>query len=157
MVATLAGRTGFRLSRFFAVLAVFVCVAATASASLPFDTVFKGKAKFDKLVSQADQWKSLPLGERTAAIGRALVGTPYKGFTLEIHDRIEAPSVNFLGLDCWTFFEVALGEGVQGRGRGEVAADVDGGDLMKLLGAAVASEVDEDGDGVGVGSEEGAG
>ena len=55
------------------------------------------------------------------------------------------------------FFEVALGEGVQGRGRGEVAADVDGGDLMKLLGAAVASEVDEDGDGVGVGSEEGAG
>lgn len=109
MVATLAGRTGGRMSRLLSVLVVFVCVAASASASLPFDTVFKGKTRFDQLVAQADQWKSLPLGERTAAIGRALVGTPYKGYTLEIHDRVEAPSVNFQGLDCWTFFEVALG------------------------------------------------
>lgn len=82
---------------------------AASAASLPFDTVFKGKDKFNQLVSQADQWKSLPIGERTAAVGRALIGTPYKGYTLEIDDHVEAPSVNFVGLDCWTFFETALG------------------------------------------------
>ena len=36
-------------------------------------------------------------------------GTPYKSYTLEIHDRIESPSVNFYGFDCWTFFETSLG------------------------------------------------
>lgn len=49
-----------------------------------------------------------PAGERTAAVGRALCGTPYKSFTLEIDDHEEAPSVNFSGLDCWTFFETSL-------------------------------------------------
>ena len=75
---------------------------------LPFDTVFKGKDRFNALVAQADKWKSLPIGERTATVGRALVGTPYKSYTLEIDDRIEAASANFNGLDCWTFFEVSL-------------------------------------------------
>lgn len=92
------------------VLLIFlVSFAAAAQAELPFDTVFKGRARFDQLVARADAWKPLPIGERTAAVGRALVGTPYKGFTLEIDDRVEAPSVNLNGLDCWTFFEVALG------------------------------------------------
>jgi len=77
-------------------------------ASLHFDTVFKGREKFDQLVAQADAWKPLPIGDRTAAVGRALVGTPYRGSTLEIDDHIEAPSVNLTGLDCWTFFEAAL-------------------------------------------------
>lgn len=36
-------------------------------------------------------------------------GTPYVGLTLEIDDHIESASVNFKGLDCWTFFETALG------------------------------------------------
>lgn len=81
---------------------------ANARAALPFDTVFKGRAKFDQLVAQADAWKLLPIGERTAAVGRALCGTPYKGSTLEIDDRVEAPSVNLGGLDCWTFFESSL-------------------------------------------------
>lgn len=80
-----------------------------AAGTLPFETVFKGKARFDALVAMADPWKTLPIGERTAAVGKAMVGTPYKNFTLEIDDRIEAPSVNLLGLDCWTFFEAALG------------------------------------------------
>ena len=31
------------------------------------------------------------------------------GYTLEIDDRVECPSANFDGLDCWTFFEIALG------------------------------------------------
>jgi hypothetical protein len=50
----------------------------------------------------------LPIGARTAAVGQALVGTRYKHFTLEIDNRIESPSVNFQGMDCWTFFEIAL-------------------------------------------------
>ncbi len=59
--------------------------------------------------AQANNWKSLPIGDRTAAVGRALVGTRYKSFTLEIDDQVEAPSANFFGMDCWTFFEIALG------------------------------------------------
>lgn len=81
------------------------------AARLPMSTVFKGQEKFDRLVgmAQAEDWRALPLGERTARVGRALVGTPYVNYTLEIDDRIEAPSVNLNGLDCWTFYEVSLG------------------------------------------------
>lgn len=79
-----------------------------AAASLRSETVFKGRAKFDQLVARGETWQTLPIGERTAAVGRALVGTPYKSFTLEIDDHIEAPSVNLNGFDCWTFFESAL-------------------------------------------------
>ena len=79
---------------------------------LPMDVVFQGRTRFDSLVAQlgscAERLRALPIGERVAWFGQVFVGTPYKGFTLEIHDRIEAPSVNLNGLDCWTFFEVAL-------------------------------------------------
>ncbi len=89
-----------------------ICSAALASQSrLPFSTVFKGQDQFNRLVAKAkaENWKALPIGERTAAVGQALVGTRYKHFTLEIDNRIESPSVNFNGMDCWTFFEIALG------------------------------------------------
>lgn len=92
-------------------LSLFATVAPSGAAEnfgLPFETVFKGRERFNALVAQGDKWKGLPIGERTAAVGRALVGTSYKSYTLEIDDRIEAPSVNFNGLDCWTFFEVSL-------------------------------------------------
>lgn len=96
--------------RLFLLSLVFLSLwASFAQAQLPFSTVFQGKAKFDQLVAQAPAWKSLPIGERAATVGRALVGTPYKSYTLEIDDRTEAASVNFNGLDCWTFFETALG------------------------------------------------
>ncbi len=77
---------------------------------LPFSTVFKGQDQFNRLVAKAKSgnWKALPIGERTATVGQALVGTRYKHFTLEIDNRIESPSVNFQGMDCWTFFEIAL-------------------------------------------------
>ena len=78
------------------------------SPALPFSTVFIGRDRFDALLARATPAVGLPIGQRTAIIGRALAGTPYKGFTLEIDDRIEAPSVNFNGLDCWTFFEISL-------------------------------------------------
>ena len=92
------------MPRFISPLIALLAMTVAAAAALPFDTVFKGRSKFDAMVANADQWKDLPIGERTAAVGKALVGTPYKGYTLEIDDHVEAPSVNFLGLDCWTFF-----------------------------------------------------
>jgi hypothetical protein len=90
---------------------LLICHAAAASESrLPFKTVFKGRDQFDRLVSLAksNDWKSLPIGQRAAAVGQALLGTRYKHFTLEIDNRVEAPSVNFQGVDCWTFFEISL-------------------------------------------------
>src|SRR6059058_841267 len=91
---------------------VLICsVAAAMESRLPFSTVFKGQDQFNRLVAKAKSgnWQALPIGERTAAVGQALVGTRYKHFTLEIDNRIEAPSANFYGMDCWTFFEIALG------------------------------------------------
>ena len=94
-----------RSSLFFIIL---LLAAARLPAELPFDTVFKGREKFDAIVAQAAAWKQYPIGARIALAGRALAGTPYKSFTLEIDDRTEAPSVNLLGFDCWTFFETSL-------------------------------------------------
>jgi Protein of unknown function (DUF1460) len=86
---------------------------ATGSSKLllPLDTIFKGEAKYRALVKLAKtgQWSALPIGERIIKVAEELRGTPYENFTLEIDDRIESPSVNFHGLDCWTFFETCLG------------------------------------------------
>jgi hypothetical protein len=103
-------RIPFFFARLLSALSLLVVLgSAPASASgLSFDTVFKGTRQFDALVAQAENWKGLPIGERVATVGRAMTGTPYKSFTLEIDDRVEAPSVNLTGLDCWTFFESAL-------------------------------------------------
>src|SRR5213082_3755523 len=90
---------------------ILICSAAAAMESrLPFSTIFRGQDQFNRLVAKAksENWAELPIGERTAAVGQALVGTRYKHFTLEIDNRIESPSVNFQGMDCWTFFEIAL-------------------------------------------------
>jgi Protein of unknown function (DUF1460) len=90
---------------------LLICSSAFAFGTrLPFSTVFKGRDQFDQLVAiaKSNDWKSLPIGQRTAAVGQALLGTRYKHFTLEIDNRIEAPSVNFQGMDCWTFFEISL-------------------------------------------------
>ncbi len=86
-------------------------MAVAGESRLPFKRVFKGERQFNRLVSLAkkNNWRSLPIGERTATVGQALLGTRYKHFTLEIDNRIEAPSVNFAGMDCWTFFEISLG------------------------------------------------
>src|SRR2546423_1480012 len=99
------------MGKIISVLSFVMLATAGAESRLPFSTVFKGRDKFDNLVTKAKQenWKALPIGERTAAVGRGLVGTRYKSFTLEIDNRIEAPSANFQGMDCWTFYEIALG------------------------------------------------
>jgi hypothetical protein len=99
-----------RLARFVLPLLLVAATARTSEARLPFGTVFKGREQFNRLVSQAtaNNWSALPIGQRTAAVGQALVGTRYKYFTLEIDNHIEAPSVNLQGMDCWTFFEISL-------------------------------------------------
>lgn len=93
-----------------------VCLAfatiVSAADRLPMEVVFKGQDRFQAVVArvqpQIPSLRALPIGERVAWFGQLLVGTPYKGHTLEIDDRIEAASCNLYGLDCWTFFESAL-------------------------------------------------
>lgn len=85
--------------------------AARAAEFLPQNRAFLGPDRFQRLVAlaEAGNWRAQPIGQRVALFGQAMTGTKYVAWTLEIDDRIESPSVNFLGLDCWTFFETALG------------------------------------------------
>ncbi|MEM6916985.1 MAG: N-acetylmuramoyl-L-alanine amidase-like domain-containing protein, partial [Verrucomicrobiota bacterium] len=78
---------------------------------LPFSTIFQGEDRFQDIVAKAtaENWRELPMGDRIVRFARQLHGLPYENFTLEIDDHIESPSVNLNGLDCWTFFEQALG------------------------------------------------
>lgn len=86
-------------------------VESPGSIDLPYARVFRGESEFEALVqkAQSENWRSLPLGERTVAVGLALLGTPYENYTLEIDDHTESPSVNLRGVDCWTYFEISLG------------------------------------------------
>ncbi len=98
------------MRRALLILVLIFAVTSVRAGSLPFSTVFRGQDKFDRLAAEAraNDWSALPIGERTATVGRALVGTRYQSFTLEIDNRIEAASANFAGMDCWTFFEISL-------------------------------------------------
>jgi hypothetical protein len=77
---------------------------------LPMSVVFQGESKFQAIVAKAERenWRNLPLSERTIRVAREMVGTPYVNYTLEVDDRIESPVVNFKGMDCWTYYENAL-------------------------------------------------
>ncbi|MBK1883942.1 DUF1460 domain-containing protein [Luteolibacter pohnpeiensis] len=77
---------------------------------LPLSTVFKGESKFQAIMAKAtrENWRKLPIGERTARVARELIGTPYQNYTLEVDDHIESPVVNLNAMDCWTFYEDSL-------------------------------------------------
>src|SRR5690606_13435984 len=77
---------------------------------LPLADVFKGEAKFHALAAKAERenWRNLPLPQRTMKVAREMVGVPYVNYTLEIHNTVEAPSINLTGMDCWTYYENAL-------------------------------------------------
>jgi hypothetical protein len=102
----------------FVVLSAYVISLASAqvalpppsSPRLPLPTVFRGEAKFQAIIAKAERenWRNLPLGERTVRIAREMVGTPYVNYSLEIDDRIESPVANLQGMDCWTFYENSL-------------------------------------------------
>ncbi|MFM8365485.1 MAG: N-acetylmuramoyl-L-alanine amidase-like domain-containing protein [Verrucomicrobiota bacterium] len=97
---------------YFATLFFFsvVCSPLLQSAPLPQEKTFIGRKKFTDLMNRAHRagWAKLPIGERVNRFALALQGTPYVNYTLELDDRIEAPSVNMNGMDCWTLFEIAL-------------------------------------------------
>src|SRR5438552_9314800 len=100
-----------RTWKVFIPILLIYSVAFAYESRLPLSTAFKGQDQFNRLVAKAkaENWKALPIGERTAAVGQALVGTRNKHFPLEIGNRVESLSVNFNRMDCWTFFEIALG------------------------------------------------
>lgn len=99
---------------------------------LPWRTVFTGEEKFQTLCAQAQRgnWAALPISQRTATVGRALLGTAYGNYTLEIDDRIESPSVNLHTLDCWTFYEASLAFARMIRSR---PAPWTGADLLQFI------------------------
>lgn len=78
---------------------------------LPMSTVFQGESKFHAIVAKAERenWRALPLSDRTVRAAREMLGTRYVNFTLEVDDHTESPVVNFEGMDCWTYYENALG------------------------------------------------
>jgi hypothetical protein len=100
----LAGRT-FAAAGALAVVRPRRLLAGTQDAK-----VFQGREVFDRLLAQARErrWSELPIGERIGAIGMALRQTPYVASTLELYDDREVCSVDFRGMDCVTFFELAL-------------------------------------------------
>ena len=83
---------------------------ASALITLPKSLCFVGEDSFHRITAKAvrGRWGRLPMDTRMLTLARELEGVPYVGFTLEIHDRIECPSVHFHALDCWTFFETVL-------------------------------------------------
>ncbi len=101
--------------RRFLLLAAAACAPATPVFAgvnhLPLNITFKNVERYHRIMTKARTagWGQIPIGPRTALLGRECLGIPYVGYTLEIDDRIECPSANFNGLDCWTFFEIALG------------------------------------------------
>jgi len=98
------------MRRLFPLLWVVFVISLRAE-GLPESIVFVNQGKYQDLIQRgiAEKWSALPVGERATRVGLALVGTPYKNYTLELDDRIETPCVNMAGMDCWTFFEIALG------------------------------------------------
>ena len=85
-------------------------VPPPSSPRLPLSTVFQGESKFQAIVAKAERenWRNLPLGERTVRVARELVGTPYVNYSLEVDDRTESPVANLKGMDCWTYYENSL-------------------------------------------------
>ena len=91
----------------------FLTMSGLNAATLPLSKTFIGEKKFHQLMERGHRagWAKLPIGERVNKFALALQGTPYVNYTLELDDRIEAPSVNMNGMDCWTLFEIALAMG----------------------------------------------
>lgn len=94
-----------------AIPGAMLAAPARGQEHLPQNITFKGADRFREIAAKAvrENWRAMPMGQRVAKFALELRGTPYVGYTLEIDNRVESASANFNGLDCWTFFEVALG------------------------------------------------
>lgn len=99
------------MRRLFLLAGFLAVLLPLEAAPLPDSVIFVGPTKYKALVDRAaaEGWSALPIGERTARVGHALLGTPYTNYTLELDARVETPCVNMAGMDCWTFFEISLG------------------------------------------------
>lgn len=77
---------------------------------LPLSTVFNGDSKFYAIIAKAERenWRSLPIGDRTVHVARELTGSPYVNYSLEVDNHIESPVANLNAMDCWTFYENSL-------------------------------------------------
>jgi hypothetical protein len=104
------GRIGIIIGLGLSAIHAATPVPPPSPTRLPLGVVFKGEAKFHAIVAKAERenWRKLPIGERTIRVAREMVGIPYVNYTLEVDDRIESPVVNFQGMDCWTYYENAL-------------------------------------------------
>ena len=96
--------------RIFLCILFLIPLSLTAGEHLPLSKTFKGQAKFQSIARKAvkEQWWKLPISDRMVKVAKELEGIPYKSYTLEIDNHIESPSVNFEGMDCWTFFETCM-------------------------------------------------
>ena len=63
-----------RLGILISVLAVALTGTTRGAVTLSMRTVFKGQDRFEQLGlrAKAENWKTLPIGERTAAVGQAM-------------------------------------------------------------------------------------
>lgn len=101
------------MRRLIPLLTLLALCSPAFTAGLPLSRTFVGQKTFHQLMQRGYDagWAELPLGERVNNFALALQGTPYVNYTLELDERIEAPSVNMNGMDCWTLFEIALAMG----------------------------------------------
>ena len=86
-----------RLGILVPVLAVAITGNIYSAVTLPMRTVFKGQDRFQQLVvrAKAEDWKSLPIGERTATVGQAMVGTiePARDRSLPGREELHAKQI----------------------------------------------------------------
>jgi Protein of unknown function (DUF1460) len=89
-------------------------------------STFQGKDSFKRILAKAkaQNWVALPIGELMGKIALELEGTPYVANTLELSPDHEYCSVDFLGLDCVTFFETTLGFARMLKTGGHTPADL---------------------------------
>jgi hypothetical protein len=97
--------------RHFLTFVASSALSSSAAEYLPQNRTLIGLSKYRQIVAEglSENWSSLPIADRMTRAALTMKGTPYAGFTLEIDDHVESAAVNFEGLDCWTFFEAALG------------------------------------------------
>ena len=85
-------------------------MTATIVATLLMAPAFPGADRWPDLeaVSRREGWVRMPIGQRIAHAGRALMGTPYVGGTLDVSPEMgEVLRPNLAGMDCVTFAEQA--------------------------------------------------
>jgi hypothetical protein len=108
-------------------LTLFSVLSGTGlSAAASQMDVFQGEDVFNRILAKATagNWGALPIGDLMGKIAKELEGTPYVANTLELSSDSELCSVNFVGLDCVTFFETTLGFARMVKKGGRTPADL---------------------------------